>query len=81
MHGEVSDVAAEDADVMLAGDNRVEQEAPPVHEADGGSNAYPNGPQPSLMAAADEDDLDDLDDLDDMEFILDEIENRIAPLA
>jgi hypothetical protein len=30
------------------------------------------------MAAADE---DDLDDLDDMEFILDEIENRIAPLA
>ncbi|HEU0086606.1 MAG TPA: ammosamide/lymphostin RiPP family protein [Pseudonocardiaceae bacterium] len=24
---------------------------------------------------------DDLDDLDDMEFMLDEIENRIAPLA
>jgi len=28
-----------------------------------------------------EDDLLDLDDLDDIEFALDEIENKIAPLA
>jgi hypothetical protein len=27
------------------------------------------------------DDLEDLDDLDDIEFALDEIENKIAPLA
>jgi hypothetical protein len=71
-------MAAEDAEVMHVGDNREEQEAPPVHEIDGGPNVHPNGLQPSSMAAADE---DDLDDLDDMEFILDEIENRIAPLA
>jgi hypothetical protein len=71
-------MAAEDADVMQVGDNRVAQESPPVHEIDDESNAHPNGLQPSPMAAADE---DDLDDLDDMEFILDEIENRIAPLA
>jgi hypothetical protein len=69
---------AEDADVLAIGDDRVEQESPAVHEMDGESNARRDRLQPSPMAAADE---DDLDDLDDMEFILDEIENRIAPLA
>lgn len=32
-------------------------------------------------AATKEDELDGLDGLDDMEFMLNEIENRIAPLA
>jgi hypothetical protein len=58
----------EDVGIMTVGEDRVEQESPPVHEI-----------QPS--AAADEDAFDDDDDLDDMDFLLDEIENRIAPLA
>lgn len=35
----------------------------------------------SQVIAADTAEEEDLDDLDDMEFMLDEIENRIAPLA
>jgi len=53
---------------MTVGEDRAEQESPPADEI-----------QPS--AVTDEDAYDDDDDLDDMDFLLDEIENRIAPLA
>jgi hypothetical protein len=37
--------------------------------------------QPTPDAEAQVDELEDLDDLDDVDFDLDEVENKIAPLA
>jgi hypothetical protein len=78
-------MAAENADTNPASVDQVDESADqpeetvaPQRAEDEQDEEDPRRRPPAPAAAADE---DDLDDLEDMELMLDEIENRIAPLA
>jgi hypothetical protein len=79
-------MAAENADTNPASVDQVDESAdqpeetvaPQRAEDEQGEEDPRRRPPTPAAAAADE---DDLDDLEDMELMLDEIENRIAPLA
>jgi hypothetical protein len=74
-------MATENADTDSAEINQADESIEQDEETGTQDDEPRRRPPAPAPAGAAVDDEDDFDELEDMEFMLDEIENRIAPLA